>query len=332
MALTCSIYDHGMIWPSSVTLTFNLPEKMFRTAPLLLEDNNCANLFWNPCINAPVMARTSSVYDHFDLYLTPMTLTFNLPKMFQMALLLLEDNNCAIVFWNACIYVQVMARKSSIYDHFDLYLTPVSLTFNLPEKLFQMALLLLEDNCANLFWNPCITEQVMVRTSSIYDHFELYLTPVTLTFNLPKNVLNCTSPPRGQLLCKIILKSMHKCTSYGPDKLNIWPFWPLFDPVTLTFNLPKECFKWHFSSSRATIVPNCFEIHALLYKLWSGQIQTDAGTYTNKIVTVMSRLPASGLDKKYYDPLLSCAIAIIKPFRRESLLGCLIHDCNELFS
>ena len=49
------------------------------------------------------MARTSSIYDHFDLYLTPMTLTFNLPEnMFQMALLLLEDNNCAKLFWNLC--------------------------------------------------------------------------------------------------------------------------------------------------------------------------------------------------------------------------------------
>ena len=48
------------------------------------------------------------------------------------------------------------------------------------------------------------------------------LTPVTLTVNLPeKNVSNGTSPPQGQQLCKIILKSMHKCTSYGPDKLNI---------------------------------------------------------------------------------------------------------------
>ena len=62
-----------------------------------------------------------------------------------------------------------MARTSSMYDHFDLYLTPVTLTFKLPEKMFQMALLLLEDNiCAKLF-----------------------------------------------------LKSMHKCTCYGPDKLNI---------------------------------------------------------------------------------------------------------------
>ena len=42
------------------------------------------------------MARTSSIFDHFDLYLTPVTLTFNLPeKMFQIALVLLEGNNCA---------------------------------------------------------------------------------------------------------------------------------------------------------------------------------------------------------------------------------------------
>ena len=32
-----------------------------------------------------------------------------------------------------------MARTSSIYDHFDLQVTPVTLTFNLPEKMFQMA-------------------------------------------------------------------------------------------------------------------------------------------------------------------------------------------------
>ena len=60
----------------------------------------------------------------------------------------------------------------------------------------------------------------MAQKSSIYDHFDLYLTPVTLTFNLPKNVSNGTSF-RGQQKCKIILKSMHKCTSYGPDRLNI---------------------------------------------------------------------------------------------------------------
>ena len=35
-----------------------------------------------------------------------------------------------------------------------------------------------------------------------------------------KNVSNGTFTPQGQQLCRIILKSMHKCTSYGPDKLN----------------------------------------------------------------------------------------------------------------
>ena len=165
-------------------------QKMFQTALLLLKDNTCAKLFWNPCINVPVMARTSSIYDHFDLYLTPYDLDLQPTwKMFQMALLLLEDNNCAKLFWNPCINVQVMARTSSIYDHFDLCLTPVTLTFNLPEKMFQMALLLLEDNnCAKLFWNPCINVQIMARTSSIYDHFDLYLTPVILTFNLPEKM------------------------------------------------------------------------------------------------------------------------------------------------
>ena len=45
------------------------------------------------------MLRTSLIYDHFDLHFIPVTLTFNLPKnMFQMALLLLEGNNCAKLF------------------------------------------------------------------------------------------------------------------------------------------------------------------------------------------------------------------------------------------
>ena len=124
MAWTSSIYDHFDLYLTPVTLTFNLPEKMFQMALLLLEDNNCAKLFWNPCINVQVMAQTSSIHDHFDLYLTPVTLTFNLPeKMFQMALLLLKGNNCAKLFWNLCINVQVVAQTSSIYDHCDLYLT-----------------------------------------------------------------------------------------------------------------------------------------------------------------------------------------------------------------
>ena len=206
MALTSSIYDHFIIWPSSVTLIFNLHEQMFRTAL----DNNCAKLFWNPCINIQVMVRTTSIYHHLDFKLTPMTLTFNLPKkMFQMALLLLEGNNCAQLFWNPYIIVQVMARTSSISDHFDLYLTPVTFTFNLREKIFK--------------WHFSSS-----RTTTVQNYFEI----------------------------------RDHCTSYGPDKLNIRPFWPLFDPCDLDFNLPEKMFQMALSPSRATTVQNYFKIHA----------------------------------------------------------------------
>ena len=97
-----------IIWPSSVTLTFNLPEQIFQMALLLLKDNNCANFFFNPWINVQVMAWTSSIYHHFIIWPSSVTLTINLPEqMFQMALLL--EDNCAKLFWNPCISVQVMA-------------------------------------------------------------------------------------------------------------------------------------------------------------------------------------------------------------------------------
>ena len=230
--------------------------KMFQLALFLFDYNNYAILFWIPCINVPVMARTSSIYDHFDIFwpLWPWPSTFL--KMFKMALLLLKDNSCAKLFLKSMHKCTSYGPdKVNICDHFDLYPIPVTLTFNLPEKkMFQMALFLLKgNNCANLFWNPCINVQVMLRTSSIhvFDHFDLYLTP-----------------------------------------------------DTLTFNLPKKKFNWHFSTSRATTEPNCFEIHALLYKLWSGQIRTNALTHgrtlihRTKSVTTLSHLPASGVDKK----------------------------------
>ena len=49
----------------------------------------------------------------------------------------------------------------------------------------------------------------MDRTSSIYMTFS-----VALTFSPPEKM----SPPQRQQLCQIILKSMHKCRSYGLDK------------------------------------------------------------------------------------------------------------------
>ena len=45
MDQTSSIYDHFIIWPSSVTFTFNLPEQMFLMVFLLTKGNNYAKLF-----------------------------------------------------------------------------------------------------------------------------------------------------------------------------------------------------------------------------------------------------------------------------------------------
>ena len=108
-----------------------------------------------------------------------------------------------------------MAQTSSIYDHFTIWPTSMALTFNLPELMFQMALLLLkENNCAKLFWNPCINVGVMARTSSLYVTFKcgLDLQPTW------KKVSYGIFHPHGQQVCQIILKSMHECGSYGPDK------------------------------------------------------------------------------------------------------------------
>ena len=179
---------------------------MFWTA-LFLEDNNYAKLFWNPCINDPVMARTSSIY--FDLYLTPMTLTFNLrgktvsngtfpPRGQQLCKIILKSMHKCTSY----------GPDKRIIWPFDLYLTPVTLTFNLGEKIFKMALFLFESNkTAKLFSNQWVKCTIMLRTSSIhvYDHFDIYLTPVTLTLNLPKNVPITLLLTKGNNCAKLFL-------------------------------------------------------------------------------------------------------------------------------
>ena len=117
--------------------------------------------------------------------------------MFQM-------NSFAKLFWNTCINIEIMAQTRSMYDHFIIWHSSVTLTFTQPEQMFQMALLLLKEN-------------------------------------------NSVKP---------FLKSMHKCRSYGPDKLSyailsfdlhLWP-WPS--------TYLNKSFKWHLYSSRTPTVPN----------------------------------------------------------------------------
>ena len=115
------------------------------------------------------------------------------------------------LFWNPWKNVEVMARTSSVYDHFLIWPSSVTLTFNLPEQKFKIPLLILKENyCAQLFWNQCINVEVMARTNPIYAHF--------ISFDL-----------------------------------QVWP-WPS--------NYLNKRFKRHFYSLRRTTVPNYFQIHS----------------------------------------------------------------------
>ena len=137
--------------------------------------------------------------------------------MFQMAPLLLKENNCAKLFWNPCVYVAVTARYSPDKLNFLLL---YHLTFKCDPDLQPTW-----TNVSNGTYTPqgewlC---QIILKsmhkyrlwpqTSSIYYPFNfkchLDLQPTW------KTVSNGTSPPQ---LCHIISKSMHKCRSYGPDK------------------------------------------------------------------------------------------------------------------
>ena len=105
---------------------------------------------------------------------------------------------------------------SSIYDHLSHLTFKCDLNLQPTRTIIQMDLLILTNNCAKSFRNSCINVQVMARASSIYDH----LNHLTFKFHLDlqpnwTNVSFGTSTTQGQ----IILKSMCKCTSYGPDKL-----------------------------------------------------------------------------------------------------------------
>ena len=76
----------------------------------------------------------------------------------------------------------------------------------------------------------------MARTSLVYAHF-FYLTFMCdLDFQPAQtNVSNGTTTPQGEHLYKIIFKSVHKCRSYGPDKLNLLPLYHLTFKCDLDF-------------------------------------------------------------------------------------------------
>ena len=191
--------------------------------------------------------------------------------MFQMAILLLKNNNCAKLFWNPCISVQLMARTCLVYYYFIISPSSVTLTFNLPEPMFRMALLLLKDN----YWAKLFLKSMHKCTT--YGSYKPDLQPFHhLTFKsdfdlqpTATTVSNGTSAPQERYLCQIA--SMN----------NLWPGQARFTTI-LSFDLQvwlwpstysNNCFKWHFNSSRTISVPNYLEIHASMNNLWPGHAQ-----------------------------------------------------------
>ena len=214
----------------------------------------------------------------------------------------------------AFFFLYLWIKKNTIYDiylandHFivwpsSLTLT-LTLTLNLPTQMFQM------NNCANFFFKS------MLKYRS-YGQDTLNLWPIShLTFKTDlelqptwTNVLNGTSTPEGQQLCQIILKSIHKCTTYGLDKLCLWPFYHL----TVKCNLETQP-TWTNSSNgtstltRTTTEPKYFKIHVYSDKdkncaklFWNPCINVQVMAQTSSIcehfiiwlssVTLTSNLP-----------------------------------------
>ena len=75
--------------------------------------------------------------------------------------------------------------------------------------------------------------KILLQTMHKCRNYKLNLWPFYhLTFKCDLDLLptqtyvsNGTTTPQWEQLCKIILQSMHKCRSYGPDKLNLCPFY-----------------------------------------------------------------------------------------------------------
>ena len=160
--------------------------------------------------------KTSSNYDHLIIWQSSVTFTFNVPEqIFQMALLLLKENNCQIILKSMHKCRGYGLDKPNLWPFYhsifkcdlDRQSTWTNIsngTATTQEKLLYQIIL-----------KSMLKVEVMARTSSIYDHFIIWPSSVTLTFNMPEQMFQMTQ----EQLCQI-LKSMHKCRSYGPDKLN----------------------------------------------------------------------------------------------------------------
>ena len=114
----------------------------------------------------------------------------------------------------------------------------MTLTLDLSQQTFRMTLVLIKyNNCAKLFSNLSINVEVMHWTRSIL-LFDLQLWPWPWTC-ITIIISHDTSTHQEEQLCQVIFKSIHKCRSYAPDKVNfvVWP-----SNVNLTLDISQQPF------------------------------------------------------------------------------------------
>ena len=115
-----------------------------------------------------------------------------------------------------------------------------------------------------LFLNPRINVKVMVPTSSIYDHFIIWSSIVTLTFNLPRQRFQMALLLLQDNTCSKLFWNLFINVGLWHGQANLWPFYHLTFKCDSDLQPKKKKFNWHYSSSRTKSVLNNFEIHALM--------------------------------------------------------------------
>ena len=111
------------------------------------------------------------------------------------------------------------------------------------------------------------------------DHFIIWRSSVTLTFNVSEQKFQTAFLLLKENNSQIIFKSMQKCTRYGPEKLNLWPFYRL----TFKCDLDRQPTPTNVSMTLLLLKENCAKLFwnpcIYMYKLWPGQIRTHARTH-----------------------------------------------------
>ena len=168
-----------------------------------------------------IIAWTSSIYDHFNIWPSSVILTFNWPKqMFQNGTASPQGEHLCSFFLNSMHKCRSYNLNLWLFYHLTFKCdldnqhtqTNVSNGITTPQR---------EHMCNIILKSIHKCRSNGQGKLNIWPFYHLIF-KCDLDLQLSQtNVSNGTTTPQGEHLYKItcILKSMHKCKSYGPDKL-----------------------------------------------------------------------------------------------------------------